>query len=45
VVSATLIGGETMSALELFGGALIFTSAILEAWRHQPDPHDFAKPA
>lgn len=45
VVSATLIGGETMSTLELFGGALIFTSAILEAWRHQPDPHDFAKPA
>ena len=45
VVSATLIGGETMSTLELLGGALIFSSAILEAWRQQPDPHDFAKPA
>ena len=45
VVSATLIGGETMSTTELLGGALIFSSAILEAWRHQPDPHDFAKPA
>jgi drug/metabolite transporter (DMT)-like permease len=45
VVSATLIGGETMSTVELIGGALILSSAILEAWRQQPDPHDFAKPA
>lgn len=45
VVSATLIGGESLSPVEMIGGALIFTSTVLEAWRQQPDPHDFAKPA
>jgi drug/metabolite transporter (DMT)-like permease len=45
VVSATLIGGESLSSVELIGGALIFTATFLEAWRQQPDPHDFAKPA
>lgn len=45
VVSATLIGGEALSTVELLGGALIFSSTILEAWRHEPDPHDFVKPA
>lgn len=45
VLSATLIGGEALSTVELIGGALIFTSAVLEAWRQEPDPHDFAKPA
>jgi drug/metabolite transporter (DMT)-like permease len=45
VVSATLIGGESLSTTELAGGVLIFTSTLLEAWRQKPDPHDFAKPA
>lgn len=45
VVSATFIGGESLSTAELAGGALIFASTILEAWRQEPDPHDFAKPA
>jgi len=45
VVSATLIGGESLTPVEMIGGALIFTSTLLEAWRQQPDPHDFAKPA
>jgi len=45
VVSATLIGGESMSAMEMIGGLLILASAVLEAWREQPDPHDYAKPA
>jgi drug/metabolite transporter (DMT)-like permease len=45
VVSATLIGGEAMAPMEMIGGLFILTSAILEAWREQPDPHDFAKPA
>jgi drug/metabolite transporter (DMT)-like permease len=45
VLSATLIGGESLSAAEMLGGALILTSTILEAWRQEPDPHDFAKPA
>jgi len=45
VVSATLIGGEALSKIEMIGGALIFTSTVLEAWRQEPDPHDFAKPA
>lgn len=45
VISATLIGGETISEVEIGGGVLIFTSTILEAWRQEPDPHDFAKPA
>lgn len=45
VVSATLIGGESLSTAELTGGALIFTSTLIEAWRQEPDPHDFAKPA
>lgn len=44
VISATFIGGETLSNVELFGGALILTSTLLEAWRRQPDPHDFVKP-
>lgn len=45
VISATLIGDETLSNVEIVGGALIFTSTVLEAWRQEPDPHDFAKPA
>jgi drug/metabolite transporter (DMT)-like permease len=45
VLSATLIGGESLSVAEMLGGALILTSTILEAWRQEPDPHDFAKPA
>lgn len=45
VVSATLIGGESLSTLEIIGGLFILMSAFLEAWRQQPDPHDFAKPA
>lgn len=45
VLSATLIGGESLSSIEMVGGALIFASTLLEAWRQQPDPHDFAKPA
>lgn len=45
VLSATLIGGESLTTPEILGGALIFTSTILEAWRQEPDPHDFAKPA
>lgn len=45
VLSATLIGGESLSSIEMVGGALIFASTVLEAWRQQPDPHDFAKPA
>ncbi len=45
VLTATLIGGESLTTLEMFGGALIFTSTVLEAWRQEPDPHDFAKPA
>lgn len=45
VVSATLIGGETLSLCEVIGGAMILASAMLEAWRQEPDPHDFAKPA
>lgn len=45
VVSATLIGGESLSAIEILGGSFILISAVLEAWRQQPDPHDYAKPA
>lgn len=45
VISATLIGGETLTPMEMLGGVMIVTSAVLEAWRQQPDPHDFAKPA
>lgn len=45
VLSATLIGGESLSMLEIIGGALIFASTILEAWRQDPDPRDFAPPA
>lgn len=45
VLSATLIGGESLTTPEILGGALIFTSTLLEAWRQEPDPHDFAKPA
>ncbi len=45
VVSATLIGGEEMTGVEMIGGALILGSAFLEAVRPDPDPHDFAKPA
>ncbi len=44
VLSATLIGGESLSMLEAFGGVLILTSTILEAWRQEPDPHDYVKP-
>ena len=45
VVSATLIGDETMTLTEMIGGGLILVSAVLEAWRGESDPHDFAKPA
>lgn len=45
VISATLIGGESLSSSEMIGGGLIFASTLLEAWRQQPDPHDFVKPA
>jgi drug/metabolite transporter (DMT)-like permease len=33
VASATVIGGEVPSVLELVGGALIFAAALIEAWR------------
>ena len=33
VVSALLIGGESMSPLEMAGGALILGAALLEGWR------------
>ena len=36
VISATLIGGETMSTAEWIGGTLILTSTFLEAWRPAP---------
>lgn len=36
VVSATLIGGETLNQVELLGGALILASTILEAGRKEP---------
>ncbi len=45
VLSATIIGGESLNSMEMLGGVLILTSTILEAWRQEPDPHDFAKPA
>jgi len=37
VISATLIAGESMSALEYMGGALIMTAAIIEAFRTKDD--------
>jgi len=45
VLSATLIGSEALTTIEMIGGALILTATVLEAWRQEPDPHDFAKPA
>ena len=44
VLSATIIGGETLSTVEMVGGVLIFASTILEAWREEADPHDYVKP-
>ena len=44
VLSAMLIGGESLTTPEIIGGVLIFSSTILEAWRQEPDPHDFVKP-
>jgi drug/metabolite transporter (DMT)-like permease len=35
VISATLIGGETLTLVELLGGALIVMSAVLEALRSE----------
>ena len=37
VVSATLIAGESMVAIEYFGGALIVTAALIEALRTKDD--------
>ncbi|MDH4945070.1 DMT family transporter [Sulfurimonas sp. C5] len=37
VVSATLIAGETMTAIEWTGGALIMTAAFIEAFRTKDD--------
>ncbi|WP_304543842.1 DMT family transporter [Sulfurimonas microaerophilic] len=37
VISATLIAGETMSAVEWMGGALIMTAAFIEAFRTKDD--------
>lgn len=37
VVSATLIAGETMSPVEMVGGALILTAAFIEAARTKDD--------
>ncbi|HKK14959.1 MAG TPA: DMT family transporter, partial [Gammaproteobacteria bacterium] len=39
VVSATLIGGETVTAVEALGGLLILGATMLEAWR-PPAPRD-----
>lgn len=36
VITAAWWAGETMAPLEWFGGALILTAALLEAWRPQP---------
>lgn len=37
VISATLIAGETMSAIEYMGGALIMMAAFIEAFRTKND--------
>ncbi|MBU0632653.1 DMT family transporter [bacterium] len=37
VISATLIAGETMSAIEWMGGALILMAAFIEAFRTKDD--------
>jgi drug/metabolite transporter (DMT)-like permease len=39
VVSATLIGNETMSGWEMVGGGLILTAALIEALRDEVDEH------
>ena len=36
VASATLLGGETMSGVEMLGGTLILAATVLEAWRPAP---------
>jgi drug/metabolite transporter (DMT)-like permease len=36
VVTAVLIGGESMDRLELIGGSLILAAAIVEARRPEP---------
>jgi drug/metabolite transporter (DMT)-like permease len=38
VVSASLIGGESMSAIEMLGGSLILAAALLEALRDLKSP-------
>lgn len=44
VISATLIGGETLAAEEMVGGGLIVLSAVLEAMRPQtPDAEDIER--
>lgn len=44
VATATWIGGETMDALELFGGALILVAATIEALRADPNEPVAAQP-
>lgn len=36
VISAVLIGGETMSTIEIIGGLMILSAAIIEARRNEP---------